>query len=381
MAAQNTYISLVCGAAVLVFCSSGAVCAPLCLAGDFDSQLQHILQELMIPEQDPSVTRVLDDVRTTLDQRWQGYELIVAGSVAAGLGTKASDIDLAVRLPNNNASTNLYVLQETEKLFNKQPELYSHVKIVDTINKVATILQFNHIPSKRSVDILMFDPGNYVATRKVIEYYFKLDKRFQFLGVFLKYWFRIHKLTGRDRGSLPGYAMYLLIIFYLQQKNMVPPGYVLQVNATPHFNNGSNVVSNELPYSTTNTENLHQLLGGFFKYYSEFNFDDYIVSPLAGRPIPKNLFTIMEKLSKKYTLFNKLTTMLLVMKKRFVTEVSVQDVLEYEHNAAYLTSHELVTKLKYLMKSVATKFEELPSDKILSAILDADEQNCIEIVD
>ncbi|KAJ8720443.1 hypothetical protein PYW07_012486 [Mythimna separata] len=309
MAAQSTCISLVSRVVVLVFYGSGVLCAPLCLAGDFTSQLQHILQEQMLSAQDPDITRALHDVRATLDRRWTGYEFILTGSIGVGFGTVASDIDLGINLPNINASAVLYVLQETEKLFNKQPELYS-------------------------------------------------------------------------------------------QKKMAPPGYMLQVNSRPHYIIGRDLGFDELPYNTTNTENLHQLLGGFFKYYSEFNFEEYVVSPFTGRPILRSAFTNVESFPEEYTLYDKLDrTILLALRNPLDTAMVVQDVFSYDLNTAYLVSREQALKFKYLMKLVATMFEELPSDRILSAILVMDDdkgtvinhnnvtddainkQNCIEIVD
>lgn len=56
---------------------SGVLCAPLCLKGDFDSQLRHILQEVMSSGDDAAtiISRVLDDVQNTLEQRWQGITM------------------------------------------------------------------------------------------------------------------------------------------------------------------------------------------------------------------------------------------------------------------------------------------------------------------
>ncbi|KAJ8719867.1 hypothetical protein PYW08_012042 [Mythimna loreyi] len=376
MAPQNVYISLVCGVAVLVFCCSGAVCAPLCLEGDFDSQLQQILRAQMLSAQDPSVTQALGDVRATLDQRWPGYDLTLCGSLAIGVGTILSDIDLVVKLPNFNSSAGLYVLEETDALLNNQPELYSNCTYKHIVNpKVSsTFFRFSHIPTKREVDIEFNEIGDIaVENKKITKYYFELDERFKALGIFLKYWSKIQDITGHGPGSLPGYVLYLLIIFFLQQKNMAPPAYVLQVNTTPRYIDGWNVAFNELPYSTNNTENLHQLLGGFFKYYSEYEFDKYIVSVFTGRPIPKNAFSNINNFPVAYTLFNSLNrTMQLAIKNDLDAEMSVQDVFLHDTNNADLVSHELVTKFKYLMKLMATMFEDLPSERILCAILDTE---------
>ncbi|KAJ8720444.1 hypothetical protein PYW07_012487 [Mythimna separata] len=372
MSPQNIYFPLVCGVAVLVLCGSGV----LSLAGDFDSQLQKILQEQTLSPQDPVITQVLDDVRATLDQRWQGYDLILCGSLAVGLGTLASDIDLVVKLPNFNSSAGSYVLEEIKTLFTKQPELYSTLAYGRTnVSSLSTFFTFNHIPTARKTEIEFNKIGDLaIENNKIIKYYFDLDKRYKYLCIFLKYWSKIHEVTGHKRGDLPGYALYLMIIFYLQQKDMAPPAYVLQANSTPYFNDGWNLGFDELPYKTTNTENLHQLLGGFFKYYSEFNFEENFVSPFAGRPIPKNAFTDINNFPKEYTLYNNTLnrTMKLAVKNDLDAEVSVQDVFMHDLNDADPISHEQAMDFKHLIKSMATMFDELPSDQVLKAILDTE---------
>ncbi|KAJ8720445.1 hypothetical protein PYW07_012488 [Mythimna separata] len=314
MVAPTIYISLLCGVAVLVLCDSAELYVPQGLAGDFDSQLQHILEEqLILSPQDPVITRALADVRATLDQRWTGYELIVYGSLGAGLGTRGSDLDLAVRLPTFNASDGLYVLTELMKLIKNQPELYARP--------------------------------------------------------------RIHDVTGHGPVFLPGYGLYMLIIFYLQQKNLVPSGYMIQVNSTAHCIEGWNVDFNELPYNTTNTESLHQLLGGFFKYYSEFNFEEYLVTPFTGRPTPRNASTDIFMCPKECTSYNNTKNCTMQHPNvdtciyNFDSEISIQDIFRRDENVAIWMTHERVTKFKHLMKSTAAMFEDLPSGEILSALL------------
>ncbi|KAJ8719865.1 hypothetical protein PYW08_012040 [Mythimna loreyi] len=365
MAAQHIYIPLVCGVAVLVFYGSGAVCAPLCLEGDFDSQLQQILRAQMLSAQDPSVTQALGDVRATLDQRWQDYELVLTGSLAIGLATIASDIDLAIHLPNSNSSAGLYVLQETEQLFKKQPELYSEMKHRHNVGYNSSFFQFYHIPSERYVEI-EFQTGDLdIFKANLLKYYFDLDRKFKPLTIFLKYWFNIHEISGHHPGSLPYYALYMLVIFYLQQKNLAPPGYILQVNSKTHFIDDWDLDFIKLPYSTSNTENLHQLLGGFFKYYSEFDFEENVVSPFAGLPIPKNAFTDVNNFTLYHNTWNRA-----MLQEAMCAEMSIQDIVGLRMNTAIKMSHEQASKFKYLMKPVATMFDKLPSDKILSAILD-----------
>ncbi|KAJ8731581.1 hypothetical protein PYW07_004745 [Mythimna separata] len=120
---------------VLLFCGGGVLSTPLCLTGDFDAQLQHILHTQVDYAQDPEliISRVLGDVRATLSQRWQGFKLIPFGSLTYGLVTKTSDLDVSIRLPNFNSTSSSYVLMETKQILQKHPELYTYLRIQNNL--------------------------------------------------------------------------------------------------------------------------------------------------------------------------------------------------------------------------------------------------------
>ncbi|KAJ8731583.1 hypothetical protein PYW07_004747 [Mythimna separata] len=363
---------------VLLFCGSGVLSTPLCLTGDFDAQLQHILHTQVDYAQDPEliISRVLDDVRATLSQRWQGFKLFPYGSLTSGLGTKSSDLDISLHLPNFNYSSALYVIEETRQLIQKQPDLYIHLS--SSHKPTHTRYSFIYIPTQQRIDLIyqLFTSGEEViATSKLLKYYFSLDKRNLTLARFLKYLFNIHGLTG-SATSLVSYTMYLVLIFYLQQKNMAPPVYVLQEDTESVFYRNWDVNFNELPYNTTNIENLHQLLGGFFKYYSEFNFEEYIVSPYTGRPIPKSALIDIENLPKEHFLNNFFNRTILrkISSGLNCTELCIQAPLHLSVNKGVRISHVYVTKFKYFVKSVARMFADLPSESVLRAILLVDER-------
>ncbi|KAJ8731582.1 hypothetical protein PYW07_004746 [Mythimna separata] len=368
---------------VLLLCAGGVLSTPLCLTGDFDSQLQHILHTQVDYAQDPEliVSRVLDDVRATLSQRWQGFKLFPFGSLTSGVGTKSSDLDITLHLPNFNYSSALDVIEETRQLFQKQPDLYIHV---DGIHMPRyTLYSFIYIPTQQKVDLIfhLFTSGEEViATSKLLKYYFSLDKRNLTLVRFLKYLFSIHGLTSSGPvDTLISYTVYLLLIFYLQQKNMAPPVYVLQKDTESVFFRNWDVSFNELPYNTTNTENLHQLLGGFFKYYSEFNFEENIVSPYTGRPIPKSALVDVENLPKEHFLNNFFNRTILrkISNGLNCTELCIQAPFHLSVNKGERVSHEYAIKFKYFVKSVARLFADLPSESVLRAILLVERQETV----
>jgi DNA polymerase sigma len=90
------------------------------------------------------------------------------------------------------------------------------------------------------------------------------------------------------------YLWTLLVIFYLQHEQMLPPVKVLQDMAKKVYVDGWN--------TAFGTPNLHHLripqmvkfdeyLTGFFKFYGhQFDFTNYIICPLTGTRVPKHIF-------------------------------------------------------------------------------------------
>ena len=299
-----------------------------------------------------------------------GFKLIPFGSLTTGVIAKSSDVDISFQLPNFNSSADSYVLQETKKLFLNQPALYSNVR--GLILPVFAFASFFHIPSQQEVDLVFKNGEAVVHKSMLVKYYFNLDERYQPMARFLKLWFTIHGLAGHGRDDLKNYGLYLMIIFYLQQKNMVPPAYVLQRHAITHVINNWDMGFNELPYKSTNTDSLYQLLGGFFKYYSEFNYEECIIAPFTGRPVPRSALIDIDNFPKEYTLYKNTleTTIQLAIKNRFkMSSVCIQDSLEHDVNVGDRLPKDFATKLKQAMKSVASMFEYLPRETILRAAL------------
>lgn len=302
--------------------------------------------------------------------------MVPFGSFVIGLATKSSDIDLNIQLQNSNSSAVAYVLQEGKKLFMKQPDLYSDVNIIG--KPYFPHLDVFHISSQRSVDLTFPSEHDYaVCNSQLHKYYFNLNEKNLALGLFLKYWFKYHGFIESASVKLESYGLYLMIIFYLQQKKLAPPGYVLQLDAKRNFIGNWNVGFNELPYPSENTETLHQLVGGFFKYYSEFNFEEYIVSPFTGRPIPRNAFIDIDKFPMEYTLYESTLKHELQIRIKENLNVSspvcIQSVFQHDQNAAERLSPENAMEYKSLYKSVAKLFKDLPSDSILKIILVKDQ--------
>uniref|UniRef100_A0A2A4K108 PAP-associated domain-containing protein n=1 Tax=Heliothis virescens TaxID=7102 RepID=A0A2A4K108_HELVI len=383
-----TLLGVAVSAAVLVLAQS-----ELCLEGSFDAQLQQVLDIYMLRPQLEAciISTVETDVLHTLNQRWQGIQMTPYGSLVTGLGTRSSDLDFSVSVPNYNSSRDAEwdMLHEINRLVKQQPDLYSEINY--STKPVFARYSFNHNATQRKVDLIFRSGYAGVRNSLVIRYYFHLDDRYLPLGGLLKLAFKMHDLIGR--GMLKNYALYLLVIFYLQQKNMVPAGYVLQRDAVSDYVGDWDTGFNQLPYSTHNTDTVLQLLGGFFQYYSQFDFKNYVVSTFAGRPIPKADFMNIDTFPEEFTLYKNTSKLDLQLKikdnLRPNSNICIQDTYVHDMNNGELITKEDTDRIKKFLMSSAKWFEELPADQFLSAILseeqdpsnNATQQNCIDIPD
>ncbi|XP_026730141.1 terminal uridylyltransferase Tailor-like [Trichoplusia ni] len=287
----------------LVLCDR-SLSQEICLDGDFDSQVQWFVENVMFSSEDKAqIRRVLDDVKTTMQRQWPGTEVIPHGSAAMGVGIKTSDVDCYVKIPNFNTSADLYVLTEATALLQLQRDMFSDMTC-ELLPPPAdsSLLTFRHRPTGRLCDVI-FTNNSIYQTSALNRYYFNLNEKFKPLVAIIKYWFQVQELNKKT--IMRSFHLYLLIIFYLQQINMVPPVFRLQ-NKQRHFEGLWDLSFDEIPYNSTNTDiSLYRLLTGFFTYYSEFNFDDYIVSPYAGRPIRKIEFLGNTSVSGIFYLYKK----------------------------------------------------------------------------
>ncbi|XP_075977269.1 poly(A) RNA polymerase gld-2 homolog B-like [Anticarsia gemmatalis] len=350
--------------------SGCAVGAPLCLLGGFSTQLEYLLDnEMLSPQQVTDITNSFDELEDTLRTRWEGAELLVYGSLPAGLASKTSDVDFHVHIPNYNDTADVYIVQETAEVLNKQPEKYGD--IVLKLDKIVPMMTYYDIPLQRYID-LSFRSESGVENTKLVAYYLKMDERSIPVASTVKFWAKVHQLAGK--GVLPNYAIYLMVVFYLQQKNMGPPAYKTQENVQPRIVNKWNTNFTEIPYKVDNNESEYELLGGFFKYYNDFDFTQYCVSPYAGRPVLKADLVDVERIPEEFSYY-KAKLEANETEPIVAEEMCVQDIFEHNSNVAQRVSSENVLKFTDHVKFSAKMYDILSSDRFLRSILVKDLHN------
>lgn len=152
------------------------------------------------------------------------------------------------------------------------------------------ILKCLHIRTGYNCD-LNFSDSFGVYNSPILGALLNFDERVYDMAIILKYWMKVHDLSGTNK--LSNYALLWLLIFYLQtlKSPIIPPIKTFQMNVPPYYINDMNFAFNQnLPNSTRNRQRQTELLLGFFEFYKAFDFETQIICPLHAKAFQrKNL--------------------------------------------------------------------------------------------
>lgn len=144
------------------------------------------------------------------------------------------------------------------------------------------IIKFRYLPTNVYCDI-SFKNGLGVYKSYFLKYCAMRDVRLKPLMLLIKYWAKHLGVSGG--GRISNYGLVCLVIFYLQQVDLLPPLLELQKNCVPLIINGWQVNFDEntpLP-PTSNNSSIPQLLQDFFSFYADFNFSSHVLCLLDGQ--------------------------------------------------------------------------------------------------
>lgn len=280
-----------------------------------------------------------------------------------------SDIDY-IALLNATAAAGPVVQQVTAAL-RQYPHLF---RDFNTFPGSIDFIEFYHIPTGCHIDLILNDLDGLRLT-ELATYLVYLDARVYELVMIIRYWATIHHLT--EVRVLSNYAVTLMVVFYLQQQGILPSIASLQNEHTePFFIKGWNTGFDRIKYESRNEVTLYNLLGGFFEYYSEFNFGKNIISTFTGRPIRRKLFKDLETVPVEYKLYKRNVrqgiSRALILEH---TQVIIQDpFIHFDNLGKHIESHHLAA-FKSRIQSALLSYRENKEDVFLNEILTTEGQS------
>lgn len=252
-----------------------------------------------------------------------------------------------------------------------QPHLFTELQPIARAK--VPLVKFLHIPTGRHCDASFKSPQG-IRNSLLLAYLLHLDPRVLSIAIIIKFWAKLHKLTGTN--LMPNYALILLVVFYFQQLNILPSVYELQDKLKPHqqcivdhWETGFVHIPDYTLKSRKNEFNLYELLTGFFEYYSSYNFATDIVSVFLGCSIKRELFKSLNTVPTVFRLYDANLHNGLVQPLRINESMCIQDPFDHSRNCAVAVSKNLFPKIIGCFKHALKCYIEQRSSNFLKAIL------------
>ncbi|XP_012277794.1 poly(A) RNA polymerase, mitochondrial isoform X2 [Orussus abietinus] len=232
------------------------------------------------------------------------------GSSVNGFGKMGCDLDLVAILDASTENLNSRLVYHS-KSFSK--EKFHSRKLMDLIatsmeqvipgisnvkrifQAKVPIIKFDHRYAGLECDLSM-SQMTAVYMSELLYIYGAIDPRVKPLAFTVRKWAQSQQLTKNTPGPwITNFSLILLVIFYLQHAQILPPLQYLIATATKEDTRVTDSCVNctfvrnvnNLEWRIKNAESLHDLLQGFFQYYSNFNFGLKGISLEVGHEIAK----------------------------------------------------------------------------------------------
>ena len=265
-----------------------------------NTEVRTLVTELRQPE---AQVRAWKDLLDQLNTELEGLNgrLEPFGSCCNGFSTVSSDLDLCFSSPALHA----FQLNEDkikQFLARKSQEglqLELEKRLFDLIVKSLLTCGFsiNEIGSKFSArkPILCVESSRFqmdigvanqvaIWNSRLLKSYCDFDPRVSELGIAIKYWAKQRRLSNAVRRVLCSYAFMLLVIRYLQEELILPnlqqdyPDHLPRRKCGPHDCSFEEDLSLYEEMKGQNNASIGELLVGFFRFYSRFDWERNAVS-------------------------------------------------------------------------------------------------------
>lgn len=255
-------------------------------------KLQHYLQPV---SRDVLYAALCMDLKSVL-ARCMPCMVYPFGSTVTGLDFITSDVDAYVYVdPRDGVCGRITGDALARRLVEIIPQFLSSsqlfMNIVSIPNASTPIIKCVHGRTGIACDI-NFKNMLGVCNSYLIKKYLSYNRRLTLALVIIKYWAKVHNLTGV--GKFSNYAITVLFLFCFMQKPFnLPNVFSLQQNHNSNQQDGweagfefGNYTMNQALMKL----GVAEIILEFFKYFASFNFADLVMCPYIGRSLERSVF-------------------------------------------------------------------------------------------
>ncbi|XP_065213147.1 uncharacterized protein LOC135840491 [Planococcus citri] len=245
---------------------------------EIEMEIVDKVNEISLPEYEAS--GILQSVTRDLETAFASYavqllnvtnEWHLYGSYRNGLCCNDSDIDF------HNGSFKNLTNSDAGNLVKRVYDVFKNNTYFDPIRFFPTarvpLVELKHKRTGKVCSIT-FSGKMGVSDSLLAELYLEKYSNLKVLTLFLKYVLKRHNLDGT--GKITTHTIFWLVVFFMQQKKLLLP--------VKDVRQKNNPLQQQAEYSSE--ESIVSLYRGFLKFYKNFNFLKYIISPYFGYALP-----------------------------------------------------------------------------------------------
>uniref|UniRef100_A0A182SYS1 Uncharacterized protein n=1 Tax=Anopheles maculatus TaxID=74869 RepID=A0A182SYS1_9DIPT len=328
-------------------------------------------------EVETALNMVKDDLRRVLCMPNNQATIYEFGSIKSGLLLKDSDLDFYIHYAREKTER-----EEQTKLIHiicsRMDKDHNFTGMVKILGAKVPLLRAVHVRTNLQCDI-NFSNARGCYNSKFIHAIMKFDVRIHQLTVMVKFWAQCAYILTPHR-QMNSYCLIMMVIFYLQTRKLPVISSVEDMQqgiGRITFGPWNLGYPQEIRYKTWNVNTVRELLMGFFKYYSEFDFAKNLISPFVGR------LCALEQLEKKA--IRELAPYYRAVEREDYPEfvsgpcISIQDPFELNVNVGkVLRTNFLMEQIKLSLKhayDLCQRFQGKEFSKLLIALF-TDVQRC-----
>ncbi|CAH1140318.1 unnamed protein product [Phyllotreta striolata] len=300
-------------------------------AESFQQQLRILTWYLQGRTNGSKCNIICRDFRKILKASFPRCTIFPFGSSYTGLNICNSDIDIYISELRKDGEDDLQYLQKLKSLLNKS-NCFSNVIVIGQAK--IPILKCIHTPTNTSCDVNVRNLLG-VCNSRLISYYISINPKIKEIMLIIKYWAKVHKITGRNC-YFTNYSICLMIIFFLQSTSYkLPSVKLLQSDSIfDIIQEGWNGGFKPLPVDAPDliAASSITLLRDFFSFYASFDYNTYIICPYLGEPIKKDLFEDPNNPLEDFNAYKEIISANKSKPLKTNATICVQDPFEHSRN-------------------------------------------------